>query len=88
MMSRMRTLVAAVGVTASLALSAAHAEDGVTDDTILIGGYGPITGPSAFLGLGGRDGATIAINEINAAGGINGRKLKMIFEDDAKRAIF
>ena len=82
MMSCMKTLVAAAGVVASLAVSAAHAEDGVTDDTILIGGYGPITGPSAFLGLGGRDGATIAMNEINAAGGINGRKLKMIFEDD------
>jgi len=63
-------------------MSPAVAEDGVSADTILIGGYGPITGPAAFLGLGGRDGASIAINEINEAGGIHGRKLKMIFEDD------
>lgn len=58
------------------------AEPGVTQDTITIGAFGPITGPAAYIGLGGRDGANLAIKEINAAGGINGRKLNMIFEDD------
>jgi branched-chain amino acid transport system substrate-binding protein len=82
MTKRVSGFVAAIGVALSLAVSGAQAEDGVTSDTILIGGYGPITGPAAFLGLGGRDGAAIAIDQINAAGGINGRKLKMIFEDD------
>ena len=61
----------------------ADAVQGVTDDTILIGAFGPITGPAAFIGLGGRDGMTLAVNEINARGGINGRKIKVIFEDDA-----
>jgi branched-chain amino acid transport system substrate-binding protein len=78
----MRSFVSAVGVAFALTVSGAHAEDGVTSDTIVIGSYGPITGPAAFLGLGGRDGASIAIDQINAAGGIHGRKLKMIFEDD------
>jgi branched-chain amino acid transport system substrate-binding protein len=64
------------------ATSAAIAEDGITDDTVLIGGYGPITGPATFLGLGARAGAELAIKEINEAGGVNGRKLKMIYEDD------
>jgi len=64
-------------------VSAARAEDGVTNDTILIGAYGPITGPAAYVGLGGRDGAELALQEINDAGGINGRKLKLVFEDDA-----
>ena len=58
------------------------ADPGVTQDTITIGAFGPITGPAAYIGLGGRDGANLAIKEINAAGGINGRKLTMIFEDD------
>jgi branched-chain amino acid transport system substrate-binding protein len=61
----------------------ARAEDGVTNDTILIGAYGPITGPAAYVGLGGRDGAELALQEINDAGGIHGRKLKLVFEDDA-----
>ena len=53
----------------------ALAVQGVTDDSILIGAYGPITGPAAFIGLGGRDGMNLAVKEINDAGGINGRKL-------------
>ena len=55
---------------------------GVTKDEIVIGGVGPITGPAAYIGLGGRDGLAMAVKEINAAGGINGRKIKLIFEDD------
>ena len=61
----------------------ARAVQGVTDDTILIGAYGPITGPAAFIGLGGRDGMNLAVKEINDAGGVNGRKLRVQFEDDA-----
>ncbi len=57
-------------------------EPGITPDSITIGAFGPITGPAAYIGLAGRDGANLAIKEINAAGGINGRKLSMIFEDD------
>ncbi|MGA2992987.1 ABC transporter substrate-binding protein [Bradyrhizobium sp.] len=57
-------------------------EPGMTPDSITIGAFGPITGPAAYIGLAGRDGANLAIKEINAAGGINGRKLSMIFEDD------
>jgi branched-chain amino acid transport system substrate-binding protein len=57
-------------------------EPGVTPDGITIGAFGPITGPAAYIGLAGRDGANLAIKEINAGGGINGRKLSMIFEDD------
>ncbi len=55
---------------------------GLRPDTIAIGAFGPITGPAAYIGLAGRDGANLAIKEINAAGGINGRKLSMTFEDD------
>jgi branched-chain amino acid transport system substrate-binding protein len=73
--------VMAVGFVLAAAM-AADAETGVTDDTILIGSHGPITGGATFLGLGGKAGAELAYKEINDAGGINGRKLKMIFEDD------
>lgn len=73
---------AALGAALALLGMTAAAETGVTNDTVLIGAYGPVTGPAAFIGLGGRDGAELALSEINAAGGVNGRKLKMIFEDD------
>jgi len=57
-------------------------EPGITSNSITLGAFGPITGPAAYIGLAGRDGANLAIKEINDAGGINGRKLSMIFEDD------
>jgi branched-chain amino acid transport system substrate-binding protein len=57
-------------------------EPGITPDSITIGAFGPITGPAAYIGLAGRDGANLAVKEINASGGVNGRKLTMIFEDD------
>ena len=73
--------IAAVAAVAFLP-AAAMAEPGVSDDAITIGAYGPITGPAAFVGLGGRAGMELAMQEINEAGGINGRKLELIFEDD------
>jgi len=72
----------AFALCALLSLGTARAEQGVTAATIEIGGFGPITGPAAYIGLGGRDGANLAIKEINAAGGVNGRKLVLHFEDD------
>jgi ABC-type branched-subunit amino acid transport system substrate-binding protein len=61
-------------------------EPGVTPDSITIGAFGPITGPAAYIGLAGRDGANLAIKEINAAGGINGREEYPKNEGDALTA--
>lgn len=65
-----------------LAVPALAQQQGVSPDSITIGAHGPITGPAAYVGLGGRDGMMLAIKEINAAGGIHGRKLQAVFEDD------
>ena len=68
----------AVAVLAAMVMaSVAHAQQ-----EILIGYHGPLTGPASWVGLGGRDGALLAIDEINAAGGVNGRKIKMLAYDD------
>jgi branched-chain amino acid transport system substrate-binding protein len=80
-MSSRNGLILAIAIVLA-AVGPAAAENGVTDDRINIGAFGPITGPAAYIGLAGRDGAEMAIKEINAAGGVNGRKLNMIFEDD------
>jgi branched-chain amino acid transport system substrate-binding protein len=58
------------------------AEQGVTDDTITMGMFFPLTGMPLY-GLPHRDGAMLKFNEANAEGGVNGRKLKVIIEDDA-----
>ena len=47
-----------------------------------IGGCGPITGGAAVYGIAVQRGAQIAIDEINAAGGINGFQIEYNFADD------
>ena len=51
-------------------------------DTFYIGGSGPLTGDYAVYGLGVKNGAELAVNEINEAGGINGKKIEFKYEDD------
>jgi branched-chain amino acid transport system substrate-binding protein len=57
-------------------------QQGISADAITIGAHGPITGPAAYIGLAGRDGMLLAIKEINASGGVSGRKIVAVFEDD------
>ncbi len=51
-------------------------------NTIVIGGIGPITGGAAVYGIAVKNGAQLAVNEINEAGGVNGIKLVLDFQDD------
>ena len=51
-------------------------------DVFKIGGIGPTTGDAASYGLAVKNGAQIAVDEINAAGGINGYQIEYKFEDD------
>jgi branched-chain amino acid transport system substrate-binding protein len=61
---------------------AGAAETGVTDTEVTFGMWAAFTGPVAHLGTSTRDGFTLAVNEANAAGGIHGRKLKLVSYDD------
>jgi branched-chain amino acid transport system substrate-binding protein len=56
---------------------------GITDTAIKIGTYGPMTGPYYLFGSLIMNGAEIVYDEVNRAGGIHGRKLELIREDDA-----
>jgi len=57
-------------------------ETGGGGDTFKIGGIGPTTGGAAVYGKAVANGAQIAVDEINAAGGINGAQVEFKFEDD------
>jgi len=59
----------------------AQAAQGVTDTEIVIGSIQDISGPVASVGATMRDGMLLAVEEINAAGSINGRKLRLQIED-------
>ncbi len=51
-------------------------------DTIKIGGIFPLSGEVAVYGTECRNGIMLAIDEINAAGGVNGKQLELVGEDD------
>ena len=52
------------------------------DNTIKIGGIAPLSGAVAVYGVECTNGVNLAVEEINAAGGINGKKIAYIAEDD------
>ena len=54
--------------------------------TVTIGAIFPLSGSVAFFGIESRDGVLLAIEEINASGGILGKKLNLIAEDDEGNA--
>ena len=62
-------------------LSAA-AVDGVTDSEILVGQTAVFEGSAKALGIGMNAGLQAAFNDINAAGGINGRTVRIVTRDD------
>ncbi len=53
---------------------------------VTIGSIGPLTGTNAVQGLDMKRGEELALEEINAAGGINGNPLKIIWEDTESSA--
>ncbi len=58
----------------------------VTGDTIKIGEYGSLTGDNSTFGISTDRGIKLAIEEANAAGGINGKKLELVAEDDNSKS--
>lgn len=66
------------------------AEEGVTDDEIVIGSHQDLSGPIAGWGTQVKMGLEMRAREINEAGGIHGRKIRLVIEDNAydpKKAI-
>ncbi len=80
-------LVAAMAVTALTGCGSNSGSSSKKDaDKYYIGGIGPTTGATAIYGTAVKNGAQIAVDEINAAGGINGKQIEYRFEDDQNDA--
>ncbi len=89
-----KALGLAVGALALTHLPAAAqtkvTNEGISATEIVIGTHQDLSGPIKVWGVPVSNGMKMAVEEINAAGGINGRKLKMILEDngyDPKKAV-
>jgi ABC-type branched-subunit amino acid transport system substrate-binding protein len=85
-MIRFERLPVAAALFACLLSGGAAQAQGVTKTTILIGQSGPLSGANKEFGEDIRDGALAYFKRINAAGGVNKRKLELITIDDANDA--
>ncbi|WP_316196337.1 MULTISPECIES: ABC transporter substrate-binding protein [unclassified Bradyrhizobium] len=82
-MSKMNRRTVVKGSLAVAVMAAAGARNalGQSSEPIMLGVSGPLTGPNAQYGAQWKQGFDLALDEIQAAGGINGRKLAYRFED-------
>jgi ABC-type branched-subunit amino acid transport system substrate-binding protein len=79
-------LIGVVVVSLALAACSPDAEiqsPGISDDAILIGSSSALTGHASFLGSQYTLGSKVWFNEVNAAGGIHGRRIDFLTYDDA-----
>ena len=74
--------ILAAALAACAAVTVARAQDGITPTSILIGQSAAFSGPAAQLGIQMRDGAKLWLDQINAQGGVNGRRIELKSRDD------
>jgi branched-chain amino acid transport system substrate-binding protein len=82
-MGRMKPAgLAGAGMLAGALILAACGKKGPESNDILIGEYGALTGSIASFGQSTHKGVALAVEEVNAGGGVLGRKIRLITEDD------
>jgi branched-chain amino acid transport system substrate-binding protein len=79
-LSKLACLMALATVAAQPAM--AQPQPGITADAIKIGTFGALTGPGYLYGKLTMNGVEVVFDEVNAAGGVHGRKLQLVREDD------
>ena len=82
--NKIRRFVLAAGASAALAVTAmsASAQEGVSEKEIRIGMANALSGPASGLGVNLKAGADAYLARVNAAGGVNGRKIVLLSKDD------
>ncbi len=82
-----QSLARSVMLAALAAVSVAgHAQEGVTKTGIVLGQSVALTGPGSLLAVPFHQGAKLYFDRVNAAGGINGRKIELVTLDDRGNA--
>ncbi|WP_282118458.1 ABC transporter substrate-binding protein [Ruegeria atlantica] len=74
-------LAAATALTASATLANAQTQ-GVTDDEIVIGSVNDLSGIFAAVGVPATKGANVVFDRVNANGGVHGRTIRYVVEDN------
>src|SRR5215468_3095136 len=56
------------------------------EQAITVGAYFSLSGQESTFGIDSREGIEMATEEVNAAGGVKGRKVRVLYEDDKSNA--
>lgn len=82
-----QALFSALLCTALVGLSGCKKDPGGSGDNVIrIGEFASLTGKEATFGISSHEGTVLAIEELNAAGGVLGKKLELLTEDDLSKA--
>lgn len=81
----MRSLKAAIGAIAAFLLLVPAVSQGQSKPPYVLGAVLSLSGPVAPNGVPTKDGIEVAVAEINARGGVNGRQLQVLIEDDQSK---
>src|SRR5438045_9542679 len=75
------TMATVAVLTAAIATGAAAQTRGVTKTEVVLGMHTDLSGVAATYGVSSSNGVKMRFDEINEAGGVNGRKIRVIIED-------
>ncbi len=82
MISRLEQIIGAAGAAALLLVSGCKP----AGDAIKVGEFASLTGKEATFGISSHEGTLLAVEEINAAGGVLGKQIQLLTEDDLSKA--
>src|ERR1700679_2476803 len=77
-----RFMLAAVALALAVHTMAAETQSDVIDTKMVIGSYTDLSGVTAMWGVNNSNSWRMLFDQVNAAGGINGRKIKYVVEDN------
>src|SRR5712692_28159 len=72
-----------IGTAIAVSIAALISQSDSAHADIKIGVFGPLSGDAAAFGQSERQGVDLAVNKKNAAGGVLGQKIQVIYGDDA-----
>ena len=89
MIGRLERILVATGTIALLACAGCNKPGGESTggaDVLKVGEFASLTGKEATFGISSHEGTLLAVEEINAGGGVLGKKIQLLTEDDLSKA--
>ena len=80
-MKILKTIAAGTFAVSALVVAPASGDQGVSDDEVVVGSVSDLSGIFAAFGAPAMSAAQMHFDEVNAAGGIHGRKIRFVVED-------